>query len=118
MNDLREAMRRVDEPVTEIDVSELERAITDNRHVPMVVDSPREEAAAEREEAVSRAKAEAEANRQRDLDAAMADVVEVVARQRSRLGRRICSSHDGSTVRKVFDLLKAMNGDTESGFGV
>jgi len=53
-------------------------------------------------------KAEAEAQRQRDLDAALADSIEVVARQRARLGRRICSRHDGEQVRRIFELLRGL----------
>jgi hypothetical protein len=53
---------------------------------------------------------EIEAQRQRDLDAALADAVEVVARHRQRLGRRICSRNDGRIIRAVFDQLRAMSG--------
>jgi predicted DNA-binding transcriptional regulator YafY len=56
-------------------------------------------------------KAEAEAlvlQRQRDLDAALADAIEVVARHRARLSRKVCSRHDGQTVRQVFELLRGM----------
>ena len=52
-----------------------------------------------------------EAQRQRDLDAALADAVEVVARQRQRLGRRTCTPHDGATVRKINELLRGMLAD-------
>jgi hypothetical protein len=69
---------------------------------------------------VDLAKAEAaEAERQRELDAALADAVEVVARQRQRLGRRTCSTHDGAAVRRVFELLRGMlpvSGDADPGF--
>jgi hypothetical protein len=51
-----------------------------------------------------------EAQRQRELDAAMADTVEVVRRQRERSGRRVCSPNDGKIIRKVFDLLRGMHG--------
>ena len=37
-----------------------------------------------------------EEKRQRDLDAALADAVEVVARQRGRVGRRVCSTYDAA----------------------
>jgi lysyl-tRNA synthetase class II len=46
--------------------------------------------------------------RQRNLDAALADAIEVVARQRARLGRRICSLHDGTTTRLIHDALRGM----------
>jgi hypothetical protein len=56
-------------------------------------------------------KAEADAlvlQRQRDLDGALADAIEVVARHRARLSRKVCSRHDGQTVRQVFELLRGM----------
>jgi hypothetical protein len=49
--------------------------------------------------------------RQRDLDAALADAVEIVARQRTRLGRRVCSRNDGRAIRSIFELLRAMMPD-------
>lgn len=45
---------------------------------------------------------------QRHLDEAMADAVEVVRRHRTRLGRRVCSPHDGQTIRQIFGLLRGM----------
>ena len=56
----------------------------------------------------ARAKADAEAQRQHSLDAALADVVEMVARHRARIGRKTCSQHDGATIRKIFDLLRGL----------
>jgi hypothetical protein len=110
MNDLRLAMRRAD--TAERFAQE---AVATALTIPDDV-IPDDELIRREEEAESRAKADAEA--QRDLDAALADVIEVVARHRSRLGRRVCSSHDGGVVRKMFDLLRSMNGDAgESGFG-
>ena len=55
-----------------------------------------------------------EEKRQRDLDAALADAVEVVARQRGRLGRRVCSVYDAKTVRQIHELLRAMGADSVS----
>jgi hypothetical protein len=46
--------------------------------------------------------------RQCDLDAALADAIEIVSRHRARLGRKVCSRHDGETVRRVFELLRGM----------
>ena len=46
--------------------------------------------------------------KQRNADHALADAVEIVARQRARLGRRVCSGHDGTTIRKIHELLRAM----------
>lgn len=48
--------------------------------------------------------------RQRDLDAALADAIEVVNRARARNGRRVCSRHDGETTRRVFELLRGLMG--------
>lgn len=55
--------------------------------------------------------AETEAQQQRWLDEAMADVVEVVRRQRTRLGRRVCSPSDGKIIRQIFGLLRSMSAD-------
>ena len=57
---------------------------------------------------------EAEAQRQRDLDAALADAIEVVARQRARPARRTCTRHDGETVRRIFEALRARLSQSDS----
>ena len=57
---------------------------------------------------------EAEAQRQRDLDAALADAIEVVARQRARLARRTCTRHDGETVRHIFEALRGLLSQSDS----
>jgi hypothetical protein len=67
----------------------------------------REAEQAERAEAQRYREAE-DAQRQRDLDAAFADAIEVVSRQRARLGRRVCSRHDGETTRRIFEFLRNM----------
>ena len=51
-----------------------------------------------------------EEERQRLLDAALADAIETVARHRNRLGRRVCSMPDGRVTRKIFELLRGMAG--------
>ena len=56
----------------------------------------------------ARLKAEAEAQKQRDLDSALAETVELVARHRARLGRKTCSVHDGATIRRIYDLLRSL----------
>jgi len=61
-----------------------------------------------------RLKADAEAQRQRDLDAALAEVVELVTRHRSRLGRKTCSHHDGGVIRRIFDHLRSMSPGPEA----
>ena len=48
--------------------------------------------------------------RQRDLDAAHADAIEVVRRAQVRQGRRVFSNHDGKTVRQVYELLRSVMG--------
>jgi hypothetical protein len=58
--------------------------------------------------------AETEAQQQRWLDEAMADVVEVVRRQRTRLGRRVCSPSDGKVIRQIFGLVRSMSADVSA----
>jgi hypothetical protein len=65
---------------------------------------------------------EAAAQRQRNLDSALADAVEVVKRHRSRLGRNVCSTHDGAAIRQIWVLLGGMVGadgtsDSDPSFG-
>jgi len=51
-----------------------------------------------------------EEERERLLDAALADAIETVSRHRMRLGRRVCSRPDGTVTRKIFELLRGMAG--------
>jgi uncharacterized membrane protein len=51
-----------------------------------------------------------EEERQRLLDAALGDVVEIVNRHRMRLGRRTCSSSDAKIIRQIHELLRGMAG--------
>jgi hypothetical protein len=51
-----------------------------------------------------------EEERQRLLDAALADAIETVARHRMRLGRRVCSRSDATITRQVYELLRSMAG--------
>lgn len=53
-------------------------------------------------------KQDAEAQRQRLLDAALADAIETVSRHRMRLGRRVCSRSDATITRQVYELLRGM----------
>ena len=55
-------------------------------------------------------KPDAEAERQRLLDAALADASNVVERHRDRLGRRVTSRHDATTMRQIYELLRSMAG--------
>ena len=49
-----------------------------------------------------------EEERQRLLDAALADAIETVSRHRLRLGRRVCSRPDATITRQVYELLRGM----------
>jgi hypothetical protein len=49
-----------------------------------------------------------EEERQRLADAALGDVVEMVARHRMRLGRRVCSVSDAKVIRQAHELLRGM----------
>jgi hypothetical protein len=51
-----------------------------------------------------------EEERERLLDAALADAIETVARHRNRLGRRVCSRPDGTVTRQIYELLRSMAG--------
>ena len=51
-----------------------------------------------------------EEERQRLLDAALADAIETVSRHRMRLGRRVCSRPDATITRQVYELLRSMAG--------
>ena len=53
-----------------------------------------------------------EEERQRDLDGALADAIEIVSRHRTRLGRRICTRSDGEIVRLIFEALRRMPAET------
>jgi hypothetical protein len=53
-----------------------------------------------------------EEERQRDLDGALADAIEIVSRHRMRLGRRICTRSDGEIVRLIFEALRRMPAET------
>ena len=55
-------------------------------------------------------KPDAEAERQRLLDAGLADAIETVARHRMRLGRRVCSRSDATITRQIYELLRSMAG--------
>lgn len=53
-----------------------------------------------------------EEERQRLLDAALADAIEAVARHRARVGRRTCIQADGKAVRLIFETLRGMQVET------
>ena len=97
VNRLREALHRVD-------ISELDEVADE------IGREAAQSALARIAPPVDTSKAEAEAQRQRDLDAALADVVEIVNRHRARLGRRVCSSSDGRVIRELHTTLRSMAG--------
>lgn len=49
-----------------------------------------------------------EEERQRLLDAALADAIETVSRHRMRLGRRVCSRPDATVTRQIYEMLRGM----------
>ena len=51
-----------------------------------------------------------EEERQRLLDAALADAIETVSRHRMRLGRRVCSRPDATVTRQIYEMLRGMAG--------
>jgi len=106
VNRLREAMQRADYSQLEDIAAEIvgRQAVA----VALVEPSAPEPPPA-REDPEQRQRELAE-QRQRDLDAALADAIEVVARARTRNGRRVCSRHDGEKVRQVFELLRSVMG--------
>jgi cell division septum initiation protein DivIVA len=93
MNRLREALQRAD-------IAELE----------MVAEEIGQEAVQVALAMVETPKADAEAERQRLLDAALADASNVMERHRDRLGRRVTSRHDATTMRQIYELLRSMAG--------
>ena len=95
---LREALHRAD--VAELD----EKADALGREIGQAI------AVALEEPPPERYKPNEDEERERVLDAALADAIETVNRHRLRLGRRVCSRPDGTTTRKIFELLRSMAG--------
>jgi len=65
-------------------------------------------ALAEVEQPAERYKPTEEEDRQRLNDAALGDVIEMVARHRMRLGRRVCSISDAKVIRMAHELMRSM----------
>jgi hypothetical protein len=103
MNSLQRAMINADAPADVLALTAIEAEL----HRPEVHQIETPPALIESEGPSAQ---EVEAQRQRDLDAALADAVEIVARHRQRLGRRICSRNDGRIIRAVFEQLRVMSG--------
>lgn len=97
---LREAIARAD-------VAELDEAA---ETIGQVAGQAIAVALAEAEKPPERFKPSEEEERERLLDAALGDAIEMVNRHRLRLGRRVCSRPDATTTRKIFELLRAMAG--------
>jgi hypothetical protein len=93
---LREALQRVD-------INELEAAAE-------AIGQQAVQIALERPAAPKRFEPTEEEERQRLLDAALADAIEMVSRHRMRLGRRVCSRPDGTATRMIYELLRGMAG--------
>ena len=108
---LREALKRadlieIDELAEEIGQQAVAVALEENREHGAVIHAPE-----------PLVKPSAEEERQRMLDAALADAIEVVARHRARLGRRVCIQSDGKSVRLIFETLRGMPSDpSDQGF--
>ena len=92
VNRLREAMRNAG--LEEMEAEELGRAAVAVALVEAEPPAPREDPE----------------QRQRDLDAAHGDAIEVVRRGIVRNGRRVFSAHDGKTVRQIYELLRSVMG--------
>ena len=99
---LREALQRAD--VAELD----EAAELIGRQAGQAIAVALAEAEEAKPPAPERYAPSAEEERERLLDAALADAIEMVARHRNRLGRRVCSRPDGTATRKIFELLRGM----------
>ena len=92
---LREAMRKANIETLEDDAEEVGRQAV---AAALIMPAPERHRPSEEEE------------RQRLLDAALADAIEVVARHRMRIGRRVCSRPDATITRQVYELLRGMAG--------
>jgi hypothetical protein len=92
---LREAMRKANIEALEDDAEEVGRQAV---AAAIAMPSPRRFEPTEEDE------------RQRLLDAALADAIEMVARHRMRIGRRVCSRPDATITRQVYELLRSMAG--------
>jgi hypothetical protein len=101
-NRLREAMARAQAA----DVDELEEAAEaigrEAVQVALATVEP------ERPPTPERYKPMEEEERQRLLDAALADAIETVGRHRMRLGRRVCSRPDATVTRQIYEMLRSM----------
>lgn len=98
----RPSVNRLREALARADVAELDEAAEalGRRAVAVALEEP----------APAVYKPNEEEERERLLDGALGDAIEMVNRHRLRLGRRVCSRPDATTTRKIFELLRAMAG--------
>jgi hypothetical protein len=104
---MNQAVNRLREALARADIEELDIAAEDiGRHAVqaalMVEPTP--------PSPLERFKPSEEEERQRLLDAALGDAIEMVSRHRMRLGRRVCSRPDATITRQVYELLRGMVG--------
>jgi len=100
----RPAVDRLREAMRNISVDELEEAADELGRQAVAV------ALAEPPPVPERFKPTEEEERQRLLDAALADAIETVSRHRMRLGRRVCSRPDATVTRQIYEMLRGMAG--------
>jgi hypothetical protein len=103
MNERPPAVNRLREALQRVDLEEI-GSIADE------IGQQAVQIALERPPAPKRFEPTEEEERQRLLDAALADAIETVARHRMRLGRRVCSRPDGTATRMIYELLRGMAG--------
>jgi hypothetical protein len=105
---LREALARVD--FAELDEESERRGRQIGQAIAVALEEHAEPPPAPAQPQPRRFEPTEEEERERLLDAALADAIETVARHRNRLGRRVCSRPDGTVTRKIFELLRGMAG--------
>jgi hypothetical protein len=103
MNERPAGVDRLREALQRVDINELEAAAE-------ALGQQAVQLALERPPAPKRFEPTEEEERQRLLDAALADAIETVSRHRMRLGRRVCSRPDASVTRQIFEMLRGMAG--------
>ena len=105
----RPSTNRLRDALHNVNIAELEEAADElgRQAVAVALATPEPTPAAPR-----RFEPTEEEERQRLLDAALADAIEAVARHRARVGRRTCIQADGKAVRLIFETLRGMQIET------
>ena len=103
MNEVR-SVNRLREALRNVDLDELDEAAEEIGQQAVAV------ALSEPPPPSERYKPNEEEERQRLLDAALADAIETVSRHRMRLGRRVCSRPDATVTRQIYEMLRGMAG--------